>query len=164
MRGLPSSDRYSPCCVWPPFVADRLRNKDHIRWYLASWSEDGSGICHRSKPGADRICLPCPGRIIVGRVGLSRTAVKQAVLVAGRGEPYPPPRTAGRRLLGLSDTVIALERCSKPRGLRAVAAANLPYALTVNKYMKSIGSWCDQNSRSSSSEFEFRNLFFLHTG
>jgi hypothetical protein len=51
------------------------------------------------------------------------------------GEPNPPFRMAGRRLLELSNTVIAAGRCLDPRGLHAIPAANLPYALVVNKYI-----------------------------
>jgi hypothetical protein len=50
------------------------------------------------------------------------------------GEPYPPFRTAGRRLLEPYNTVIAAGRCLDPRSLHAIPAANLPYALAVNKY------------------------------
>ena len=54
-------------------------------------------------------------------------------------EPYPPFQMTGRRLLELSNTVIAAGRCLDPRSLHAIPAANLPYVLAVNEYVTLCG-------------------------
>jgi hypothetical protein len=86
---------------------------------------------------------PCrAGWARLGRVNLvnQKTLSSSEPSLLVEREPYLPFRTAGRRLLELSNTVIAAGRCLDQRSLHAIPAANLPYVLAVNKYEHELSS------------------------